>query len=140
MKKYKIYLKYVASGIIGLNVDVGCLYFFTNVLGIWYLFSAAIVSCIVFFVSFYLQKFWTFRDKSKCAMHQQMLKYLAIGLLNLLLNLIGIYILVEKFNIYYLIAQLMVCSVIGIESFFIYKLLIFKCRINTRKRENDAII
>ena len=98
--KYKIYIKYLMSGGAAATTDLGLLYIFTEELGLWYLFSAVFAFSIAFFVSFFLQKFWTFRDTDLKEMRKQMGVYLTVALINLAVNSAGIFLLVEKFGMW----------------------------------------
>ncbi|MDP2709125.1 MAG: glycosyltransferase [bacterium] len=123
--KYKQIIKYLIAGGLAALVDLSLLYIFTDIFKIWYLISASLAFVAAFFVSFFLQKFWTFRDGDKEAMYRQMGVYLAVALINLAINGLLMYIFVDGFKIWYMLAQVMASSLIAVESYFIYKLLIF---------------
>jgi putative flippase GtrA len=57
-------VKYVVSGGSAAIVDIVALYVFTDLFGIWYILSAILAFISAFFVSFLLQKYWTFKDNS----------------------------------------------------------------------------
>lgn len=124
--KYKIFVKYIISGGIAATTDLVLLYIFTDILGIWYLLSAVFAFVVAFFVSFFLQKFWTFRDNSRERMFGQMKLYLIVCVINLCINTIGMYVLVDKFTIMYIFAQIIMGGLIAISSFVIYRFFIFK--------------
>jgi putative flippase GtrA len=124
--KYKIYIKYIISGGTAAFVDLVLLYILTDIFGIWYLASASLAFLVAFFVSFYLQKFWTFRDSSRDRMYQQMSIYMAVGLTNVGINAGGMYVLVDILGIMYIIAQIIMGGLIAIGSFLMYKFVIFK--------------
>lgn len=123
--KHKRPIKFLIAGGTATAIDLLSLYFFTDILGIWYLFSACLAFTVAFFASFFLQKFWTFGDNDKERMYRQMSVYLAVALTNLLLNAIIMFILVDGFKIWYMAAQLMASGLIAGESYFVYKILIF---------------
>ncbi len=122
----KIYIKYVIGGGIAAFVDLFLLYILTDVFHFWYLHSAALAFLAAFFVSFYLQKFWTFRDNSNERIRKQMALYFAVGAFNLGVNTIGIYALVEQFGLAYIFAQIIMGAVIAVSSFLIYRFVIFR--------------
>jgi putative flippase GtrA len=126
--KYKLYIKYVISGGTAASVDLILLYILTDIFGIWYLLSACLAFVVAFFVSFYMQKFWTFRDNNRERIYQQMSLYLMVGVFNLGINAGGMYILVDKFHIMYILAQIIMGGIIAISSFLIYKFIIFSAR------------
>ena len=125
IKKRQEFIRYLISGSTAALVNFSFLYFFTDILGVWYLFSSAMSFVIAFFVSFYLQKFWTFRDGSKDVLGRQMVLYLLIALFNLCLNALLMYVLVDLFGVWYMLAQFFVTGTIALWSFLIYKLFIF---------------
>ena len=106
-------------------VNLVLLYIFTDIFKIWYLFSSILAFCVAFFVSFFLQKYWTFRDRDQEKIYRQMGLYLAVALTNLGLNTLLMYLSVDLFKIWYLLAQVFVTAVIAVESFLIYKFFIF---------------
>ena len=95
MNRYKIPIKYIISGGTAAFVDLALLYALTDIFGVYYLLSAGMAFFVAFFISFYLQKFWTFRDNSNKQIYQQMFLYLFVGIVNLGINTAGMYILVE---------------------------------------------
>ena len=121
-------IKYVISGGTAAVVNIGLLYFFTDALGIWYIFSAVLSFIVAFIVSFSFQKFWTFEDRSTDRMHGQAAVYLAVALINLGINTALIYGFVEFLGVYYILAQIMAGVIIAFENFFVYKKFIFHSR------------
>lgn len=128
LDKRKTIVKYIISGGTAAVTDLALLYILTGLLGIYYLLSAGIAFIIAFFVSFFLQKFWTFRDNNREKMYKQMSLYFIVGVTNLGINIGGMYVLVDKFNIMYILAQIIMGALIAIFSFLIYRFVIFKKR------------
>ena len=124
-------LKYLISGGTAAAVNIGLLYFLTDTLGIWYIFSAVLAFAVAFVVSFGFQKFWTFEDHSTDGMHGQAAAYLLVALVNLGVNTALIYGFVEFLGIHYLLAQIIAGIIIACESFFVYKKFIFHDRPST---------
>lgn len=125
IKKNKIYIKYIISGGTTAAVDLGFLYIFTDIFHIWYIASAALAFILAFFVSFFLQKFWTFRDRSTDGIYKQMWLYFIVATINMVLNTLLMYIFVDWFNIWYMLAQVFVGIFIAIWNFIISKFFIF---------------
>lgn len=134
--KHKRPIKYLIAGGTAAFIDLSLLYFFTDILAIWYLFSACLAFVAAFFVSFFLQKFWTFRDNEKERIYKQLGLYLAVALANLALNAMLMYIFVDGFKVWYMLAQFVVNGLIACESYFVYKFLIFN---RNNKSVNDKI-
>jgi len=125
-KKRKLYIKFIISGGTASAVDLFFLFLLTHIFGIWYLLSASLAFIIAFFVSFYLQKFWTFRDNNREKMIKQMALYFTVGVINLAVNTVGMYVLVDKFKIMYLVAQIIMMALVAISNFLIYRFVIFR--------------
>ena len=121
-------LRFIASGGTSAVVDLGLLYFFTEEFGLHYLLSAALAFVAAFFVSFTLQKFWTFQDASTDRVHIQVSLSFTIAVINLGLNTALMYFFVDIVGLGYMLAQIIVGIMLAFESFFILKLFIFKKR------------
>lgn len=126
VEKFKVIIKFLISGGTATAVDLGFLYVFTDIYKIHYLMSAVLAFIIAFCVSFYLQKFWTFRDDNREKLYVQLSQYIAVTLINLGINTYGMFFLVEKWGIKYLLAQIIMSGFIAIFSFIIYRFIIFK--------------
>lgn len=134
--QYPIYAKvvrFLISGGTATLTNLILLYVLTDFVRLWYVVSAIVAFVVAFFVSFILQKFWTFRDLSQENIHRQAVIYFLAALFNLCLNTVLLYVLVEYFGVHYMIAQFFVSAAIAIENYFIYQCLIFNRRsvINT---------
>ena len=137
--KYKVIVKYIISGTTSAVVDLFLLYFFTTVFNLWYLFSAGLSFMVAYLVSFSLQKFWTFRDNNK-DIYKQMTIYFVVGVVNLFINTVGMYLLVDSFGVWYLLAQVIMGASLGFSSFLIYRFVIFaKKKRQYKKRKNSNI-
>ena len=118
-------IRFIISGGSAAAVHFALLYFLTDALSIWYLLSTTIAFVAAFTVSFTLQKFWTFRDRASNRVHVQIVWYLAVALGNLGLNTIGMYVLVNRLELWYIFAQGLTTATLAVESFFVYRYLIF---------------
>lgn len=119
-------IRYLISGSTAALINFSCLYFLTEYLGLWYLYSTSLAFIISFFFGFFLQKFWTFQDQDKAKIHKQMAAYFSLGLMNLAVNAFLMWILVEKFSLWYMFAQFLTAGFLAFFSFLIYKFFIFK--------------
>jgi len=126
LERYKVVFKFIIAGGTATVVDLVLLYIFTDIFGLWYILSASLAFMVAFFISFFLQKFWTFRDNDRKKIYQQMSLYFIVCLTNLFINAGGLYLLVDRFNIYYIFAQIIMGALIATSSFVIYRLIIFK--------------
>ncbi len=134
--KNKLYIKYLISGGIATLIDFSLLYFFTDIVNLYYLISASIAFLVAFMISFYMQKFWTFRDNSRKKINKQFFLYFLVGIIGLGANFLGMYLLVEKYNIWYIYSQAITTSILAVGNFLVYRYIIF-IKKNIKKIKRD---
>ncbi|MCR4334672.1 MAG: glycosyltransferase [Patescibacteria group bacterium] len=118
--------RYIISGGTAAFVDLVLLYIFNTVFDIHYIYASIMAFIVAFFVSFILQKFWTFKNLSKENIHKQVVMYLGSSLFGLSLNTLLMYIFVDYFHLFVLLSQIFAGGLVACCSFFISKKLIFK--------------
>lgn len=121
-------VRYVIAGGTAASTELLFLYVFTHFLGIWYFFSLFLAFAVALLVSFLLQKFWTFADTETDGIHLQASSYLFVSLVNLAVNAMLLYLLVQFAGLWYIYAQIAIDALIAVSSFLIYKFLIFRKR------------
>jgi len=109
----------------------GALLILHELLGVWYLASSAIAFTLTLALSFMIQKFWAFKDHSLHTIDKQFYSFLILGIANLFANIILMYVLVETFHIWYIVAQVITMGFIATWDFLLYHFLIFP------HKEND---
>lgn len=119
-------LKYIVAGGSAAVVDIGALYIAKGVLGIALIPAVSIAFFFGFCASFIFQKFWTFEDRSTGRVHAQAVLYFIVSGVNFFLNIALMYVLVEVFLVWYILAKILVSGGIAFSSFFIYRIFIFK--------------
>ena len=122
-------LKYLISGGSAAVVNLSVLYVSTDILHVWYLASSVLANILAFFVSFFLQKFWTFNNASVELVKKQLALYLLVAVINLGINTLLMFMFVEYVELHYLLAQIVTSGLIAIESFFVYQYFIFIPRV-----------
>lgn len=125
MKRIHALFRYLVSGGSAAAINIGTLYVLTEYAHVFYLLSAVLSFSIAFFVSFLLQKFWTFGDRRKEVLHWQVILFLGVALVNLLVNTLLIYSLVEYMHLWYVAAAVVSGALLAVSNFFIYKHVIF---------------
>ena len=133
-------VRFVIAGSLATATSATVLYVSITIFGVWYLAASAIGFLAGFLVSFTLQKFWTFRDRNTEDVTRQASIYLAILLVNLGLNTLIVFLLVEYVTFVPVLAQITASLLIACESFFVYQYL-FSCRVSLThmpERENDV--
>ena len=114
-------IRFIIAGGSAFSVNISLLYIFTEFLGLWYIFSATLAFLFSFLVGFSLNKFWTFANSSTDFIHNQILVYLGINLSNLIINNVLLYVMVESFGVWYILAQAIASIFLAFESFFLYR-------------------
>ena len=104
-------IEFFLFGIIFSLTDISLLLFFTEGLGIWYLYSAALSYCCGILVSYTLNKYLTFQDGSRNYIGQ-FTSFAAISFSCFLVNMCIIWLSVELFSLDYLTAKIIatLCS------------------------------
>jgi len=113
-------LRFLIAGGTAAAVNIGTLFVLTHYLGIWYVASAVMAYLISFFVSFALQKFWTFRSGSIEKIKSEIGIYFLILLINLGINTFLVFILTDYLNVFYIISQIISAAFLAVVSYFIY--------------------
>ncbi len=140
IRKNRKIVKFIISGSVATMVDILFLAFFTEIIDLWYVYSAILSFTIAFVISFGLQKFWTFRDHHLGIIRKQLALYFLIAVVSMLINAHAIYFLVEYFSLHYLIAQIIIVAIIGSVNFFIYNFIIFKKEYQKAKKRKNILI
>ncbi len=132
--KYKILVKCSFSGVTVGLIDLTLLFILYHIFSWPLVVSTSIAFIFSFFLSFSLQKFWTFRNFNQSKTARQLILYFMNAFIGLNLNGFFMHLLVNQYHIWYLSAQIIVILVIGIYNFAIYNLVIFK---KEKKEKNE---
>lgn len=126
--KNRIFVKYFLVGSLAAIIDLGALYFFVEEIFSHDRYILAVISAylLAFVSGGLLQKFWTFQDKSTKGMGLQMVLYIVIAAMNFVLNLFIVFALVEIFNIWYIVSQMMAMGILAGMNFILYSRFVFK--------------
>ena len=101
----KTFIKFfITGGFCGL-LDLVLLYFFTDTLGIWYIYSGIISFIFVSLISFLINKNLTFKDGSKNSVNQYS-KYFLVILVGMAINNLFLFVFTDLFAIWYIISRI----------------------------------
>lgn len=125
IKQHLQIVKFLISGAIAAVVNLTLLYVCTDMFHFWYLASSWIAFVFTFFVSFTLQRFWTFRGGAGHLMKKQVVMYFITATVNIGINTLLMLCFVEYVHLHYLFAQFITIGIISFWSFFVYQRLIF---------------
>lgn len=140
-------IKYLISGSTSAFVDLFILHLLDTYTGFHYLVSVNIAFLCAFFLSFYLQKHWTFSDKNQEKTKVQMIMYLTISAINVFVNSFLIHTILNNFSIPEIFilkpvvtAQIIAAFFVATESFFVYRYFIFKKSHNFKLNSSEKNI
>ncbi len=122
----KSIIKFLIAGSIAGSTDLILLFIFHGVIG-WHIVpSTSLAFLFSFLISFYLQKKWTFKENYTKKGSKQFILYFLNAFLSLNINGLAMHLLVNEWNILYLLAQIIVNLVLGSLNYIIYKTIIFR--------------
>ncbi len=121
------FVKFCTVGGIGVFLNLAIVYGLVEYLGIDYRASATAAFFLVAANNFVWNKIWTFKDRRSEALvvGRQLVSYLVASLISLSINLMVLGILVEIFDFYYLIAQLLAIAFAVTANFSMNSLWVF---------------
>lgn len=123
--KFRMILKYLIAGGTSTSVDILIYSILIYGFGLWYLLSSVVSFSMAFGISFSLQKFWTFKDKTTHKIIKQTSLYFFVAIANLGLSTLLMYFFVDYIHIHKFIAKIFANLIIATESFFVYRYFIF---------------
>jgi putative flippase GtrA len=122
----KEFIKYNVVALVATTADFTMLIFLTEILQVWYVFSAFLGAIIGGIISFTLERKWTFKN-SNGTVSKQAIKYVFINICSIILNTLGLYLIVELSNIPYSISKIIIAVAVGIGfNYFTHKHYIFR--------------
>lgn len=119
-------VRFFVSGVASLLLTLVLLYVLTEWAQWWYVLSAVVAYGAAIILSFFMQKFWTFKDHGLIGVRGQFLTYVLLNGINLILNAIGLYLIVEYLHVWYFLAEGIVAGAIAAWTYLIMRRLIFK--------------
>lgn len=126
LNKHKTGVKYMFSGGTAALVNLLFLYILTDIFGIWYLTSSVVAFIFGLLASFFLQKYWTFRESGLDHIKKQLTIYAILGGINFFLTPALLYIFVEKFHVWYILGSVLVMVSLAAVNYLINKFITFK--------------
>jgi len=124
-ERRKSIIKFVIAGCFAGGSDLVFLYLFHGLFGLGIVLSTSSAFILAFLVSFTLQKFWTFRDYQDKVI-QQLFLYILNALIGLYLNGYFMHVLVNRYDVWYILSQVIVNVTLAFWNFIVYRFVIFK--------------
>ncbi|HRY52898.1 MAG TPA: glycosyltransferase [Candidatus Portnoybacteria bacterium] len=137
---FKQITRFLISGGTSTLVNLAALFVLTDYFGVWYLISAVIAFICSFFVSFFLQKFWTFRNGDIDRVKRQLAYYFLVAMFGLSFNVAGIYFLVDILHLWYMLAQVIIGAILAVCNFCFYRFIVFNADSRLMpKKQNEQL-
>lgn len=115
----------ISGGLAALSKLVAFLILF-SVFHVYYLLSSGLAFALSVVVGFYLQKYFTFEDKSVGETKKQALIFIFVSGLNLLVNVAVMYLFVGILGWDEIISQILTIGIIACWNFFVYQKFVFR--------------
>jgi putative flippase GtrA len=117
--------KFAVSGGVSAVISLAVFITLTEVFSVWYLGASISAYAVSFFINFFMQKTWTFRNKEG-VVHMQMGLFFVNSLFNLFLNTFLMYRMVDILKIHHIVAQVLVIGLLAVMNYTMYRLYIFR--------------
>lgn len=112
--------KFALVGLTGLLISEAVLFFFTEIMGFFYIVSGIIAVEVSVVGNFLMHERWTFSDRERKDSYLRRLgKYNLISIAGMFLNVLFLYILTEFFGIYYLISNILAAFIVFNWNYFV---------------------
>ncbi len=114
-------IRFCISGGVGVGLNYVILYFLTEKLHVWYLFSSLVGFLVNVISNFIFQRFWTFQNKKEADIKKHLFSYFALRIFLLLLNSVCLYLFVTVYDFWYMGVQFVLTIVLSCISYFVSK-------------------
>lgn len=105
-------------------IDYGGMFLLTELIGLNYLLSACISFSVSVIYNYILSILWVFDAKEGRSKQAELAIFVALSLVGLGLNQLGMWILVDKWEMYYMLAKIIVTAIVMVYNFITRKLFI----------------
>lgn len=119
-------MRYLFAGGVAFVTNLILLFVFAHYFHLWYLTASTFAFIVSVIVSFMMQKFVTFRDRTTERIHHQVVMFIGIALFNMTANGAIMFSFVDLRHIPYMIAQVFSSGFIALWSLMVYRYIIFK--------------
>ena len=113
--------KFIITSLTFSTLGMGSVYLLTDIVGIWYMYSAVITSAILAALSFSVNYLWTWRIKGgelKTVITSRFIKYVVVGGSITLIVWSLLYALTEFMHLWYILSYV-ICWIVGMTIAFL---------------------
>ena len=125
--KFSEFSRYSLVGLLCALLDIVFLYIFVEYLHFWYLLATTISFSSITYLGYFVQKKFTFRNKSKNH-NKQFFLFSFVSITGLIANTILMYLFVSILGIWYILSNIITKIIILFWNFFANKYITFNNR------------
>ena len=118
-----IFFRYLCTGGFVTIINILLLYLFTEIASINYTISNIISMLICITITYIISKKIVFVKKVKIGVVREFISYIAIAIISIFIDTIIMYILTEKFSIYYLLSKIFATCVSTVSNYILKKII-----------------
>jgi len=114
--------KFIITSILISSLSIGLIYILTDIIGLWYIFSAIILSVVLAVVSFTINYVWTWHrqnSEKKSIIVTHFIKYAIVGGSTMLLTWSLLYTLTEYMHLWYIVSAIIAWIIAVIISYLV---------------------
>ena len=119
------FAKFAIAGLIFAIFNIAVLYLFTDIFGVYYIFSSIIAFFLGSTGNFLLNKKWTFKERMRHDLFKKYIKAMSVNIAAVIITISLLFILTEFLNVYYLISQIIAMTVAFFANFIGNKKVVF---------------
>lgn len=119
------FFRFTIAGFLFASLDLLFLYILVEYFNVWYLIATTISFSIITFAGFFIQKKFTFRDKTRIYV-KQIIFFALISVIGLLLNTFFMYVFTGLLGLWYMFSNIITKVVVLLWNYFGNKHLTFK--------------
>ena len=118
------FAKYFVVGLSGVILDIASLILFKEVFGLVPVVAVIINQAVLIVYIFYLNKYWTFRNKEMP--HRQMIRFLILAFWNYFFSVVAMFIFNAHLEFHYILVRMLTILVMVSWNFFLYKYWVYR--------------
>lgn len=120
-----IYSRFVLAGVVGAVTNLSIFFVLFDLFNLHYLISSVVAVAVSLVLSFFLQKFFTFKDRDKDNLSIQTFGFVSVAFFNLTANLFLVYVFVDWLGLIEFLAQALAAASLAVLSFVFYRFYVF---------------
>lgn len=121
-KIFKQLMRFGVIGFIAFSIDYGLLFSLTEVCGVWYLLAALISCTVSLLFNYFASMKFIFSGKEGMSKKKEFAIFIALSIIGIGINELGMWLLVDIAGIFYLLAKILVTCVTMVYNFMSRKI------------------